>query len=107
MGAKPVIPRARADEDIQEAIAFYRAEGAGQAALAFVAALERAIRHIGAHPATGSSRYAHELALPGLGCWPMARFPYVVFYVARPDQVDVWRVLQAQRDMTAWLSLCR
>ena len=42
--------------------------------------------HIGRHPATGSPRY-----------------PYLVFHVERSDHVDVWRVLQGQRDIPAWM----
>ncbi|HEY8332752.1 MAG TPA: type II toxin-antitoxin system RelE/ParE family toxin, partial [Tardiphaga sp.] len=54
-------------------------------------------------PATGSPRYAHELNLPGLRCWPLTRYPYLVFHVERPDHVDVWRVLHAGRDIPAWM----
>ena len=59
--------------------------------------------HLGRHPATGSPRYAHELNLPGLRSWPLTRYPYLIFYVERPDHVDVWRVLQGQRDIPAWM----
>ena len=31
------------------------------------------------------------------------RYPYLVFYVERSDHVDVWRVLQGQRDIPAWM----
>ena len=52
---------------------------------------------------TGSNRYAHELNLPGLKFWPLTRYPYLVFYVERPDRIDVWRVLHGQRDIPAWM----
>lgn len=55
------------------------------------------------HPATGSPRYAHELNLPGLRCWSLARYPYLVFYVEHPDHIDVWRLLHGQRDIPAWM----
>jgi toxin ParE1/3/4 len=48
--------------------------------------LERSLFHISRHPGTGSSRYAHELNLPGLKSWPLTRYPYLVFYVERSDQ---------------------
>jgi toxin ParE1/3/4 len=41
--------------------------------------------------------------LPGLRSWPLTRYPYLVFYVVRSDHVDVWRVLQGQRDIPAWM----
>lgn len=66
MKAKPIIPRARANQDIDDAISYYLSEGAEQAALGFIDALERTYKRIGRHPEAGSSRYAHELDLPGL-----------------------------------------
>lgn len=103
MKAQPVIPRALAHRDVDEAVAHYLEEGAERAALGFIDALERAFVHISRHPATGSPRYAHELNLPGLRAWPLTRYPYLVFYVERADQVDVWRVLHTRRDIPAWM----
>jgi toxin ParE1/3/4 len=101
--AKPVIPRELARRDVQEALAHYLANGAETAALGFIDALARAYGHIGRHPAAGSPRYAHELNLPGLRSWLLPRHPYLVFYVERPDHVDVWRVLHGHRDIPAWM----
>jgi toxin ParE1/3/4 len=101
--SKPVIPRERANRDVDEAIGHYLSEGTAQAALGFIAALEQAYGHIGRHPATGSPRYAHELDLPGLRSWPLKRYPHIVFYVERSDHIDVWRVLHGQRDLRGWL----
>lgn len=103
MAAKPVLPRELANRDIDEAIAYYLGDGAVDAALGLVDALERAFAHIARHPASGSTRYALELNLPGLRSWPLARYPYLVFYLERTDHVDVWRVLHAQRDIPAWM----
>ena len=103
MRAKPVVPREQAQQDVEDALAYYMAEDAEAAALGFIDALEQAYAHIGRHPSTGSPRYAHELNLPGLRSWPLARYPYLVFYVERPDHIDVWRVLHGQRDIPAWM----
>ena len=103
MKTKPVIPRALAGQDIEEAISHYLAENAEQAALGFIDALEQAYDHIGHHPATGSPRYAHELDLPGLRSWSLKRYPHIVFYVDCADHIDVWRVLHDMRDIPAWL----
>lgn len=103
MKAKAVIPREQANRDVDEAIDHYLSEGAEQAALGFIDALERGYAHIGRHPATGSPRYAQELNLPGLRFWRLTRYPYLVFYVERTDHVDVWRVLHAQLDIPAWM----
>jgi toxin ParE1/3/4 len=101
--SKPVIPRELANRDVDEAIAWYLNEGASQAALGLIDALEQAYSHIARHPATGSARYALELSLPGLRSWPLKNYPYLVFYAERADHIDVWRVLHGQRDIPAWL----
>lgn len=103
MTARPVVLRAKATRDVDNAIEHYMGEGAPAAALGLVDALEQAIAHISRHPAAGSPRYAHELNLPGLRAWPLTGYPYLVFYVERPDHVDVWRLLHGQRDIPAWM----
>lgn len=103
MKSKPIIPREQANRDVEESVAYYLNEATEAAALGFIDALERAYAHIARHPASGSARYAHELNLPGLRAWPLTRYPYLVFYVERPDHVDVWRVLHGQRDIPAWM----
>ncbi|MGO1074625.1 type II toxin-antitoxin system RelE/ParE family toxin [Inquilinus sp. CA228] len=103
MKAKPIALREQARRDIDGAIAHYLDEGAVEAALGFVHALEQAYAHISRHPATGSSRYAHELSLPGLRSWVLARYPHLIFYVEHDHHIDVWRVLHGQRDIQAWM----
>lgn len=104
MKAKPVVPRAQADRDVDEAITYYLEQGAVDAALGFIDALERAYGHIGRYPAAGSPRYAHELNLPDLRFWLVPDYLHVVFYVERNDHIDVWRVLHGQRDIPAWMA---
>lgn len=104
MSSKPVVPRELANLDVKNAIDYYLSENAEQAALGFIDALEKAYTHIGRHPATGSSRYAHELDLPGLRFWPLPRYPHLVFYVEHENHIDVWRVLHGQRDIPEWMN---
>lgn len=103
MKVKPVIPSERAGRDIDEGIEYYLQEAGLDAALGFVDALEKAFLHIGRHPAAGSTRYAIELQLHRLRSWPVAQYPYLVFYVECDEHVDVWCVLQSQIDIPAWL----
>ncbi|MGH6661520.1 MAG: type II toxin-antitoxin system RelE/ParE family toxin [Rhodospirillales bacterium] len=103
MSPKRIIPRQRANRDIDEAVDYYLRDAGEKAALGFINALDRAYRHIARHPATGYPRYAHELDLPGLRSWPLKRYPYLVFYVERDDHIDVWRILHAERDIPAWM----
>lgn len=103
MKSRPVVPRAQARADVDEAVAWYLGEAGEAVALGFVDALEQAFTPIGRQPATGSPRYAHALNLPGLRHRGLNNYPYRVFYVERPDHVDVWRVLHAERDIPAWM----
>jgi toxin ParE1/3/4 len=107
MTAKPIVLREIARQDVEAAVDFYAAEAGEGAALGFVDALQRAFRTIGRHPAAGSPRYGVELELPGLRTQGLRRFPYLIFYVDRPDEVDVWRVLHAHADIPAWLQAGR
>jgi len=102
--AKPVVPRHVAQQDVEEAINHYLKINAASTAIGFIDELERAFAHISHHPGSGSPRYAHELNLPGLRSWPLTRYPHLVFYVERPDLIDVWRVLHGQRDIPAWMN---
>lgn len=103
MSSKRVIPRRQAHRDIDDALAHYLGEGGAIVAEGFVDMLEKAFRHISRGPATGSSRYAHELGLPGLRSWPLTRYPYLIFYVEQENHIDVWRVLHGQRDIPSWM----
>ncbi|WP_370325526.1 type II toxin-antitoxin system RelE/ParE family toxin [Euzebya sp.] len=98
-----VVLRQRARRDVEAAIDWYRDDPGQATALRFVDAVEAALAHVGLHPGSGSPRYSVELQIPGLRCWQLASFPYLIFYVERDDHVDVWRVLHAHRDVPAWM----
>lgn len=100
---KPVVPRELANRDVDEAIAHYLGEAGDRVALGFIGALERAYRHIGRYPASGSSRYAVELRLAGLRAWSLGRFPRLVFYAEMKEYIDLWRVLHGPRDIPVWM----
>lgn len=103
MKVKPVVPREQANQDIEDAIAYYLEAASSAVALGFIDALERAYTQIARYPGTGSPRYGHELDLLGLRAWVLGSYPYLVFYVERPDHIDIWRVLHGQRDIPAWM----
>lgn len=103
MRTKSVAPREAARQDALDAIDHYVTEASPQVALDFIDAWEAAYVHIGRAPTTGSPRHAHELNMPGLRSWPIARFPFLVFYFESDDRIDVWRVLHMARDIPAWM----
>lgn len=103
MTAKPVVLRQQAEQDIAEAVEHYRAEAGQPVALGLIDELERVLLRMATHPGTGSSRYAHELGLPGLRFQLLRKYPYLVFYVELENSIDVWRVLHGHRDIPAWL----
>jgi toxin ParE1/3/4 len=101
--AKLVVPRERALLDIEEALDHYTKEAGLEVALGFIDRLEKAFALLSDHPAAGSLRYAWELGLPELRALPVTRYPYLIFYLEQPGQIDVWRVLHGKRDIPAWL----
>lgn len=103
MTAKTVIRRQQAQRDIEHAAEHYFNDGDTPLEVRFLEALEVAVRYVAAHAASGSRRYADATHTPGVRFWPVKRFPYLVFYVERAAQVDVWRVLHDHRDLPAWL----
>lgn len=104
MTLKPVHPRRLASQDVEEAITHYLKEGAEAAAMGFIDALESAYLQISRHPAAGSPRYDHELNLPGMRCWRLKHYPYLIFYMELKNYIDVWRILHAQRDIPGWMA---
>jgi toxin ParE1/3/4 len=100
---KPVILLPLAERDIGEAMEHYRYEGGARLATRWARAVSDALRGAGRHPAAGSQRYADMLGIPGLRFWRVKSFPFLVFYVERASQVDIWRVLHGRRDIAEWL----
>jgi len=95
--------RPRARQDIEEALDYYLGELAFDAAEGFARESEAAFHHLSCLPASGSPRYAHLLDLPGLRTWPVAAYPYLIFYFERDGLVDVLRVLHTRRNISALL----
>ena len=54
MSNKPVVPRDKARDDIEEAIEYYLREAGDQAAVGFIDAVENAFQAIAAYPSAGT-----------------------------------------------------
>ena len=104
MTARRIELRQLAAADISDAADHYLPEDGEALALRFIGAVEHAVGRIGRSPHLGSLRFSYELEIPELRAWPLDRFPYIVFYVAADDRIDVWRVLHSRRDIPTALS---
>ena len=93
MTPRLVVLREAARRDVDDAVDQYLASAGRQTALRFIDRVREALLDISMRTEAGSPRYGHELNLPGLRCWPVRSFPYLVFYMTARGQVDVWRVL--------------
>ncbi|WP_419856595.1 type II toxin-antitoxin system RelE/ParE family toxin [Candidatus Palauibacter irciniicola] len=94
-----VILRASARRDVDRAVVRYLEEGGPDVALGFIDALETALGHVARNPGSGSPRHGQELNLAGLRSWPLATYPYLIFYMEGEGVVDVWRILHGRRDI--------
>jgi toxin ParE1/3/4 len=94
----PVRVRPLAEADIDSASSYLWQENP-QAAIRFLEELELAFARLAEQPGMGSPRYAHLLIEGNLRMWTLATFPYLVFYLERPDHLDVVRVLHEVRDL--------
>jgi len=72
-------------------------------AFQFIDELEQTTKQLARHPLAGSFRYSYELNLPELRTWAFKTLPYLIFYVAKPNSTDVWRILHNKRGLPAWL----
>ena len=84
---------------MDDAVAYLVQQQATDAALKMIDSSEAAYTYISKNAATGSTRYAHALDLPGLRTWPLTGHPYLIFYVEQDAHIDVWRVLHMSRDI--------
>ena len=103
MSAKPVVPSERARQDLAEAVRYYRREAGEGVAIELVSTIQAALQALARRPGAGSLRYGQMIGMADLRSWPLGRYPYLVFYVERVDQIDVWRILHTRRDLAARL----
>jgi len=100
----PLKLRPAAEKDIDRAVDWYLSQGAEQAANDFLDALQTAFGLIGENPHIGSARYDHlvphdEKQSACLRFWRAGGFPWLIFYFASDENIDVVRVLHGARDI--------
>ena len=99
MALRRVVLREGAQGDLEQATDRLLAEAGADTALAFVNAVQAAMRRIADRPGTGSPRWAPELDLPGLRSMRVRGHDWLIFYITHSDHIDVWRVLHGARDI--------
>ncbi|MGH6690922.1 MAG: type II toxin-antitoxin system RelE/ParE family toxin [Gammaproteobacteria bacterium] len=89
------ILRPRAERDIQSAYEWYESQRAGLGN-EFLAALRERLEVVHGHPESSPVIYR------GIRRAVVSRFPYFIFYVARPERVAVLAVLHHARNPAIW-----
>jgi plasmid stabilization system protein ParE len=89
------ILRARAEDDIRSAFEWYESQRAGLGA-EFLAALRQRLEAVRANPEASPVLYR------GIRRTVVSRFPYLIFYVTRPERVTVLAVLHHARNPAVW-----
>ena len=87
-----------AEEELAEAIAFYRERASISVAIAFLAEFTRAARLIAANPGLGT-RTSRERRL-----FPLHRFPYSLVYRAEDEGIRIGAVAHHSRRPGYWHS---
>lgn len=89
------ILRPRAEHDIRSAFEWYESQRAGLGA-EFLATLRERLEAVRDHPESSPVLYR------GIRRAVLSRFPYLIFYVFRPDRVSVLAVLHHARNPAVW-----
>jgi plasmid stabilization system protein ParE len=87
--------RPRAEHDIQSAYEWYESQRSGLGN-EFLAALRERLETVRGHPESSPVIYR------GIRRAAVSRFPYLIFYVARPERVAVLAVLHHARNPAVW-----
>jgi plasmid stabilization system protein ParE len=91
----PIVLRAEAEAEFDEAFDWYESKRAGLGA-DFAAEVQRAFDRIAANP------LIHGVALADIRKAVVRRFPYCVYYRPHSDRVEVIAVFHTSRDPSIW-----
>jgi toxin ParE1/3/4 len=99
----PARLRPLAEADLVERSRYYGAEAGEEVAARFFDAAIGALQAAQRMPGTGTPRIGEICDIPGLRMRRVEGFPCGWFYFARPDHLDVVRLLADAQDLTAIL----
>jgi toxin ParE1/3/4 len=92
-----------ADRDFDAIVDHYIHTANFDVAVRFVQALDAAYAVLAQAPEAGAPILGAAIGLPGLRTWKLRSFPHLICYT-HAEQVLVWRILHAQRDLAAALA---
>jgi toxin ParE1/3/4 len=101
---KAVIIQRRALHDIEDARGYYLRE-APHVVAEFASEIDTALLMLQTQPKMGSPRWGLAMGLAGLRTWPLAQFPYMIFYFDRIKHLEVVRVLHQASDIPQHLKI--
>ncbi|MFT3942737.1 MAG: type II toxin-antitoxin system RelE/ParE family toxin [Ancrocorticia sp.] len=93
----------RAEQDLRESVLWYRDEAGPVTAERFIDAVLEAEVTIRDFPEIGSMHFAHLMSMAVLRTHVVPGFPYLMFYVATENGVDIIRILHQSRDIPSHL----
>ena len=97
--------RPRAAAAIDDAVKYYEQQASPVVAQRFVAELQVASSLIAQNPDIGSKRFAHLFPAKKLRHWSMQHFPFRIFYLVLPGEVQVVAVEHFRRQLTGPLTV--
>jgi toxin ParE1/3/4 len=99
MAQRNLVRRPAAQRDLAEAAAYLVTEGGSALSHRFLDELEAAFRRLCSFPHLGKRWPTTNRELTGIRRWPLAHFPYSVFYLPTETTIEIVRVLHNSRDL--------
>ena len=99
MAQRNLVRRPAAQRDLAEAVAYLVTEGGSAFGHRFLDELEAAFGRLCSFPHLGKLWPTTKRELTGLRRWPLAHFPYSVFYLPTETTIEIVRVLHNSRDL--------
>lgn len=93
-----------ADREIDTQVAWYAEHAGATVARRFYVTLKTTFRHLVENPGHGRIFESPHAALGGVRTWLVRGFPFLVFYRAVDDGIEVIHVLHGARDRTRILA---
>src|SRR4051794_6043967 len=103
--SRAVVKRPRAEADLIGCYAYLGEKASDATADRFLAAVEKTLGLLARSPGIGAPHDTNNPRLSGLRYFPVSKFkPYILFYRAFDDRIELVRVLHGARDIPTILA---